>query len=235
VAAGEGVARLDPWVHAFAVAHRSGWLTAVMANATWLGSNWLLLPVLVVATVFLLRRRNRSAAVALWAAYLGSVVLYALAKPLVHRSRPPAADLIGHASGPSFPSGHATQALAAWAVLAVVLTTGRSLRVRAAALAAAAVVVLLVGASRIYLGAHWLTDVLAGYALAATWLAVLVALTLRRARPHRGQRPARRVGAAHPARSSVENAWPAAIATRPRRRPWRAIKHRPGTTGPRGR
>jgi undecaprenyl-diphosphatase len=189
VAAGDDVARLDPRVHALAVTHRSGWLTAVTANITWLGSNWLLLPVLLVATVVLLRRRDRRAAVAVWVAYLGSIALYVLVKPVVDRPRPPVADLIGHATGPSFPSGHATQALAAWVVLAVVLTAGRSVRVRAAALAGAAVVVLLVGASRVYLGAHWLTDVLAGYALAATWLAVLVALALRRARPDSGQRP----------------------------------------------
>jgi undecaprenyl-diphosphatase len=203
VAAGDGVARLDPRVHAFAVAHRSGWLTAVLANITWLGSNWLLLPVLLGATVVLLRRRDRRAAVALWVAYLGSIALYVLTKPLVDRPRPPVADLIGRASGPSFPSGHATQALVAWVVLAVVLTAGRSLRVRAAALAGAAVVVLLVGASRVYLGAHWLTDVLAGYALAATWLAVLAALALRRTRPDSGQRPDRQADTEHSPRSSA--------------------------------
>ena len=189
VAAGEGVAGLDPRVHAVAVAHRSDWLTAAMANITWLGSNWLLVPVLLLATVVLLRRRDRRAAVALWVAYLGSIALYVLAKPLVDRPRPPFADLIGQATGPSFPSGYATQALAAWVLLAVVLTAGRSVRVRAAALTGATVVVLLVGASRVYLSAHWLTDVLAGYALAATWLAVLAAMALRRARPDTGQPP----------------------------------------------
>jgi membrane protein DedA with SNARE-associated domain/membrane-associated phospholipid phosphatase len=181
VAAGEGIARFDPQIHAFAVAHRTGWLTVILANATWLGSNWLLVPILAVATAYLLLRRgDRRAAIAVGVTYLGTIALYALAKPLVDRPRPPAADLIGHATGPSFPSGHAAQALAAWTVLGVVLTTGRTRRTRVAALAVAALLVLVVGTSRVYLGAHWLTDVLAGYALTGTWLAVLVALWLPR-------------------------------------------------------
>ncbi len=183
VIAGEGIASLDPRVHGFAVAYRTEWLTAIMHNLTWLGSSWILVPLLVAATAVLLRRRDRRAVWWLWAAFLGAAMLNALAKPLVHRPRPPAADLIGAASGPSYPSGHAAQAIAAWGMLAVVTLAGRSPRTRPGVLIAAAVVVLLVGASRIYLGAHWLTDVLAGYALGATWLALLVALRLRR---HRG-------------------------------------------------
>ncbi len=194
VIASEGIARFDPRIHTFAVAHRTGWLTALMRNATWLGSNWVLIPVLLAATLVLLRRRNRRAVGRLWAAYLGAVALYALAKPLVHRPRPPLADLIGAASGVSFPSGHATQAIAVWGMLAVIASAGRSPRTRAALLAAAGFVVLLVGASRIYLGAHWLTDVLAGYALGAAWLALLTALGLRqnadRTEPGQGSRTA---------------------------------------------
>jgi undecaprenyl-diphosphatase len=180
VTGGEGTARFDPRIHAFAVAHRTGWLTALMRTVTWLGSSWVLVPVLVAATIVLLGRRDRRAAAWLWAAFLGAVVLYALAKPLVHRPRPPAVDLIGTAGGLSYPSGHATQAIATWGMLAVVMSTGRSPRARAGLLAVAVVVVLLVGASRVYLGAHWLTDVLAGYALGAAWLAFLLALRLRR-------------------------------------------------------
>jgi membrane protein DedA with SNARE-associated domain/membrane-associated phospholipid phosphatase len=186
VAAHEGTARLDPGVLAFAVAHRTGWLTAIMHNATWPGSSWVLVPALALATVILLHGRPRAAArpavAQVWAGFLGAVALYLLAKPLVHRPRPPAADLIGHASGPSYPSGHATQAIATWGMLAIVALAGRSRspRARVGLLTAAAAVVLLVGASRIYVGAHWLTDVLAGYALGAAWLALLLALRLRR-------------------------------------------------------
>jgi membrane protein DedA with SNARE-associated domain/membrane-associated phospholipid phosphatase len=192
VLAHEEAARLDPRAHAFALAHRAGWLTAIMRNVTWLGSSYVLVPVLVVATVVLARGPRRRAIGWLWAAYGGAVVLYALAKPLVHRLRPPAADLIGHATGLSFPSGHATQAIATWGMLATVLAAGRSRRAGAWLFAAATVVVLLVGVSRVYLGAHWLTDVLAGYALGGTWLALLVALQLRRRR--RAEAPPARPG-----------------------------------------
>jgi undecaprenyl-diphosphatase len=63
-------------------------------------------------------------------------------------------------------------------MLAIVLGAGLSIRRRAILWSAAALVVLIVGASRIYLGAHWLTDVLAGYALGATWVAIVVAVLL---------------------------------------------------------
>jgi undecaprenyl-diphosphatase len=186
--------RLDPRVHALAVASRAGWLTLIMRNVTWLGSSYVLIPVLVAATAVLLYRRDRRAARRLWVAFGGAVVLYVLAKPLVHRARPPATDLIGAATGAAYPSGHATQAIAVWGMLAIVFTAGRSARVRAWLFAAAAAVVLLVGASRVFLGAHWLTDVLAGYALGGAWLALLVALRLGHS-----ARPSGRSGAAQQA------------------------------------
>jgi membrane-associated phospholipid phosphatase len=63
-------------------------------------------------------------------------------------------------------------------MLAIVLGAGLSARRRAILWSAAALAVLIVGASRIYLAAHWLTDVLAGYALGATWVAIVVAVLL---------------------------------------------------------
>jgi undecaprenyl-diphosphatase len=83
-------------------------------------------------------------------------------------------------------------------MLAIVLGAGLSSRRRAILWSAAALVVLIVGASRIYLAAHWLTDVLAGYALGATWVAIVVAVLLITSRDtgkattvrERGQAPA---------------------------------------------
>jgi undecaprenyl-diphosphatase len=116
---------------------------------------------------------------------LGALALYDIVKPLVARARPPARFDIGYRfSGFAFPSGHATQSLAVWGMLAI-LAAGMGSR-RDVPLLAAAVIVLLVGASRIYLGAHWLSDVLGGFALGGLWLSVLAAVMLPRTKPRGG-------------------------------------------------
>jgi undecaprenyl-diphosphatase len=169
----------DPHVTAWVIAHRTGWLTSALKVLTWLGSTAFIIPAgLAIGLYFLIRRRTWRPLVLLAAAVAGAVGLYDIVKPLVGRPRPPAAIWIGHYTGASFPSGHATQSAAFYAMLAIVLGAGLSSRRRAILWSAAALVVLIVGASRIYLAAHWLTDVLAGYALGATWVAIVVAVLL---------------------------------------------------------
>jgi undecaprenyl-diphosphatase len=113
---------------------------------------------------------------------LGAVLLYDTVKPLVARARPPARSDVGYTfSGFAFPSGHATESLAVLGMLALV-TAGVMRRHRYVPFVVASLIVLLVGASRIYLGAHWLSDVLGGYALGGLWLSLLVAVMLARAR-----------------------------------------------------
>jgi len=180
VLTGAGIVRLDPGVHAFAVTHRSGWLSLVLQALTWLGSTIVLIPLLAGASVLVLgRRRDLPTAAVLWIGFGGALILYKLIKSLVDRARPPATDMITHATGAAYPSGHATQAIVGWGLLALVLWGGRSARIRLVLLTLTTGVVLLVGASRIYLGAHWFTDVLAGYALGGAWLALTVALHLK--------------------------------------------------------
>lgn len=175
----DDTALADPHVTAWVIAHRTGWLTGTLQVLTWLGSTAVIIPAgLAVGLYFVLRRRDWRPLALLVAAVAGAVGLYNIVKALVGRSRPPAAIWIGHYTGASFPSGHATQSAAFYAMLAIVLGAGLSFRKRAILWVAAALVVLIVGASRIYLGAHWLTDVLAGYALGATWVAIVVVVLL---------------------------------------------------------
>jgi undecaprenyl-diphosphatase len=175
----DDTALADPHVTAWVIAHRTGWLTSALQVLTWLGSTAFIIPaVLATGLYFLIRRRTWRPLALLGAAVAGAIGLYDIVKPLVGRPRPPATIWIGHYTGAAFPSGHATQSAAFYAMLAIVLGAGLSARRRAILWSAAALAVLIVGASRIYLAAHWLTDVLAGYALGATWVAIVVAVLL---------------------------------------------------------
>jgi undecaprenyl-diphosphatase len=179
------IINLDTDVLNWVVHHRTGTVTAVMETATWLGSVLTLVPLLAAVSVYLIRRhRDRRATALLWIALGGAVLLYQVAKTLTTRPRPPGAQTVLHATGYAFPSGHATQATTVYALLAILALTGTvslSRRTRVAILTGTLTLILLIGASRIYLGAHWLTDVLGGYALATAWLALLAAHRLRSA------------------------------------------------------
>jgi membrane protein DedA with SNARE-associated domain/membrane-associated phospholipid phosphatase len=175
----DDAALADPHVTAWVIAHRTGGLTSALQVLTWLGSTAVIIPAgLAVGLYLLIRRRTWRPLALLGAAVAGAIGLYDIVKPVVGRPRPPAAIWIGHYTGGAFPSGHAAQSTAFYAMLAIVLGTGLSSRRRAVLWSAAALIVLIVGASRIYLGAHWLTDVLGGYALGATWAAIVVAVML---------------------------------------------------------
>jgi membrane-associated phospholipid phosphatase len=142
--------------------------------------------VLAAAVLVTTRREWRSVA-RLAAALGGSVALAGLTQQLVGRARPPAAMRIGYYSGPAFPSGHATQAIAFYGMLTIILAAGRPARGRALLWAAAAAVTIVAGGSGLYLGANWLTDVLGGYALGALWIALILTVDLLRTRDGRPQ------------------------------------------------
>ena len=172
--------RLDRPLVRYVADHRIAWLTTVMRDVTWLGSTAVLIP-LTVAAALLLRRRTRSWAPSaqLAISLAGAVALYDVIKPLVGRPRPRIGQLVSVATGYAFPSGHATQTAAVGVTLAILvsaLTTSWPMKVMT--WSAALLVALVVGFSRVYLGVHWPTDVLAGYALGALW-ATLCCLTVK--------------------------------------------------------
>jgi len=174
---------------------------------TWLRSTSVIIPTLVlVAAVLVIRRRDWRSAILLGAAVAGAVGLYNIVKLAVERPRPPSTLWIGNFSDSAFPSGHATQAAAFYGMLAMVFSAMRSLRVRVIVWTGAAAITLVVGASRLYLGAHWLTDVLAGYALGAAWIAIVTALSLldRGTGRRRTTVPTRTPRSRDPGRSSTE-------------------------------
>jgi undecaprenyl-diphosphatase len=156
---------------------RTSGLNSVFRLVTHLGSGWVLYPLTAVAAGLLWRRDGDFRRGALLAAsLLGATVLYGVTKAIIERPRPPAAEAVGTFTNWSFPSGHATQSIACYGMLAF-LITGGNLRPRWPWMAAG-VLTLVAGVSRIYLGAHWLTDVLGGWALGGSWWMLVTAAGL---------------------------------------------------------
>ncbi|SNR65016.1 phosphatase PAP2 family protein [Puniceibacterium sediminis] len=139
-------------------------------DLTALGGVTVLTLISLSVLTFLFLRRQRASAIFLAVAILGGQALSHLAKSGFSRPRP---DLVPHGvevATASFPSGHSMMAAVTYLTLAVMLArTEGQLRMRAFYVAVAAILAMLVGISRVYLGVHWPSDVLAGWALGAAW------------------------------------------------------------------
>ncbi|MDQ6725552.1 MAG: bifunctional DedA family/phosphatase PAP2 family protein [Actinomycetota bacterium] len=178
VLSGDSFNPLDRPVLDFLVAHREPWLTTFATVASALGSSTVLVPLLVVVALSCRWRAGtwRPAAL-LGGGYGGAVLLAALTKLAVERPRPPLASAVRHFSQYSFPSSHATQAIVAWGLLAAVAAAvSPTWAWKVAAWATALFMAMTVGATRMYLGAQWFTDVAGGLVLGALWMSAILAL-----------------------------------------------------------
>lgn len=131
--------------------------------------------VCVVLAVWLIRRHRVRVALFALVAVFGGSVLDGAAKVLAHRHRPLLDHPVASSPGYSFPSGHALGSVVGVAMLLVVFGPSLSQRGRRWAQAAAGVVVVAVGFSRIGLGVHYLSDVVGGWVLGAAWVLVSMA------------------------------------------------------------
>jgi membrane-associated phospholipid phosphatase len=142
---------------------------------TWLGSGVVLSAIAGAGIVLLLLRRQLLLSGAWVLAGIGGGLLNRGLKALFERERPEAlAGVILPASW-SFPSGHSMGSLVVYGMLAyvTVLSVERA-AIRIAVICAATVLVVLIGMSRIYLGVHYFSDVIGGYAAGSVWLAVII-------------------------------------------------------------
>jgi membrane-associated phospholipid phosphatase len=177
----------DRHVTSVVVAHRTPALNEVMKAVTWLGS-WVALVVTgILLVVLALRRRLPMIAVVLaviaWAGENGGVTL---AKRVVERDRPPRDLRLVSAHGWSWPSGHTAVAVLVFTTLAlVVVASFPRASYRPLTWVVAAVVVGAVAFSRIELGVHWTTDVIASIIFVSAWLMVLFVLFASDIRPKR--------------------------------------------------
>jgi membrane protein DedA with SNARE-associated domain/membrane-associated phospholipid phosphatase len=162
-----------PVLHTLMRNSESG-VTAFMKTVTTLGSSAFIAGAAVLAALIFALRRSWLKMTMIIAAPLGALTLERIVKIVVRRPRPPVHALV-HATGFSFPSGHATVAAAFYGALALLAARATASWPRRVAVWTSVVVLVgLIGFSRMYLRVHYLSDVLGGLALGSMWVSVVV-------------------------------------------------------------
>jgi len=163
---------LDRSVGQWGVDNATSQSTRALQLVTDLGSSSYVVPALVVlAIVEYWRVPNRWMPVFLVTAVAGEILVVNAIKDLLHRVRPDF-NPIAETLGPSFPSGHSGLAAAFYAAAALVLARRRAPRTRALLAGGAVAIAVAVACSRVLLGVHWMSDVLAGLALGWAWFGI---------------------------------------------------------------
>lgn len=172
-----GTAHIDEPVLNFMIGLRTSWLSTLVNFYTHVGGKvgGTIGSLLLIVVLSLLMRSWRPA-VLIVPVSLGSVLMSVVGKELVGRQRPPHAHAIPpYEVSPSFPSGHTVFATAIMVVTAYLLFIWlKDMRAKVVALIICGAYALTMGLSRVYLGHHWLTDVIAGYGIGAAWGIVIV-------------------------------------------------------------
>jgi undecaprenyl-diphosphatase len=154
------------WIHANA----PEWLEGPMRLVTTLVYYWVVLPLLAAVVFIFYLKGWRLSAHLLLVSTVGGFLLTTVLKGVFGRARPEFFDTGYTASFYSFPSGHATVAVGFYGTLTLILAYRLSGFARWAVVACGVSLVLLIGLSRLYLGVHYPTDVLAGFLAAPLWV-----------------------------------------------------------------
>ena len=177
--------RVLQWIQSY----RSDSLNRVMLEITSLGAGSVLALLVLVASVFLWLTHHRWSVYILFLGILGGQIVNRILKDFFERPRPTVVDAVTDVASLSFPSGHAmTSAITYGSVAYLVARLEPTPRLRTATWILTILIVLAVGVSRMYLGVHYPSDVLAGYIGGIAWLA-FVASTLTAVKYFATRRP----------------------------------------------
>ena len=163
--------RFDERVLDWLAQYRTPKLDEIMLEITSLGDGTVLIMLAAVVSVFLWLTRHRWSVYVLLVGVIGGQVVSKLLKEAFDRDRPSVIEWIGQASSPSFPSGHAMGAFIAYGALAYIATRLElTPALRLFTWVVAALLIGSIGVSRMYLGVHYPSDVLAGFIAGLAWL-----------------------------------------------------------------
>lgn len=162
------------------VEHRTDFWDSAMKAVTTLGNTAVLTAIAALVAVVLAGRRQwRPALLVSVGSLVGSIIMFGL-KEIIERPRPPLPERMVELTTYSFPSGHAMTSTVVYGFIAVsAYWCSYWVRAHRWVLVAAPVLVVAIGISRVYLGAHWMTDVLAGWTFGAVYVALAAYLVLR--------------------------------------------------------
>lgn len=157
-------------VHWIASIDAPRWFEEFMRDCTAFGGMLTLTLVTVAVGIFLLLRRQYHALTFLLSAVIGAAILSLSLKGFFHRDRPTILEHRSHTMTSSFPSGHAMLSAAVWLTLGVMLARlEKSPWLKAYFIGVGLFISFLVGISRVWLGVHWPTDILAGWTAGTIW------------------------------------------------------------------
>jgi membrane-associated phospholipid phosphatase len=166
------VVRVDSSIERWGHDHASAFATDVLNAITHVGEPTVVIGLaLLVAIVETIRTRSRWVIPFMALVVAGNGLVTTSVKELIDRARP-TLNPVAHTLGPSFPSGHSSWSAAFFAATALLLMRGRSRRVQAIIVGLCAAAAVSIAATRVLLGAHWLSDVIAGLALGSAWFCV---------------------------------------------------------------
>ena len=174
-------AGLELGANALFAPYRPAWLLDAFVWLTAMGTGASLTGTALAATALLWASGRGRSVFPLWVTFLGAEAATWSLKFVFDRPRPTFLPGVATATSPSYPSAHATATAALIGILAYIVAADRPARGERFGVAAAAMALIaLIGFSRVYLSVHYLSDVLAGFLIAAIWLLIGTMLADRR-------------------------------------------------------
>jgi len=170
---------VDQIVLNFFVNSRIEWLTFVMMVITYSGSYLIVSGVTFLSAISFYIHKHTSKIFPLFVSVIGSAATVFIIKHIFYRARP-FFEAFYPETGSSFPSGHATAAMALYGFLIYAIWRHDKHHLKNPFIIFLSILIILVGVSRLYLGVHYFSDVLAGYAVGFIWILISIWLAKKK-------------------------------------------------------
>ncbi len=174
----DNITQADQFVNALLYGLRNNIIIKIFGFITLFGESWVIILCVLATSVFLFLKNKKWQIMGLMLAVIGSIGFTYLLKLIFNRPRP--INAIFLETSASFPSGHATIAVSFYGFIAyLIIKKVNEKKYRVPVILSGIIIALLIGFSRLYLGVHYLSDVLAGYLIGLLWLIISLKLITR--------------------------------------------------------